>query len=375
MSQNEIVYFFIDWCPCEHVRFQQRDITEPYIQPIVKISYPKTEEHIIEKVLSEKGARIHDLKCAARNDGLLIFSMRIESIRLPGRDQEVKPDFVRIARYVSKKLKEKILNHSHVFHSSALSDVDSHFPVYINQASILATTNKNDFHIENYINSDRQDKIDILQNIISNDRILTTLKASHNSGIDSNRLALDVLCFHISNQACLAKHTIEKLIATRKDPKTTLDDEIQTSTALHVLAAIVTNLVIIYFWEKYYLYQTLVLFSCALVISVYRINQSSISTQAINGARLIATNSIGYAYSALHFSSIYNDLMLSSRLKERKVQSLKSINDARIMSSIEKLNILLRRIERRIQEDSDKSTFYMTVCGVTVAALGIAAAG
>lgn len=369
------VYFFVDWCPSEQVRFIQKDIDSPSISPIVINLKPSVKDFIIGRVLASKGVRIYDIACVARQDGLLLFSLCISNIESNDTNTILRPDFVTIARYVSKKLKEKMLGHSHVFHSSSISNAPGHFPVYLSKKSLSRTADKSDdfFNVENYTRKPQKEKLSFLNMIVSDDNKLARIKASHNNGIDSDRIALDVLCFHISNQACLAKHSIERLISLRKIPTKNLNRERKYAVIVASCIAFIINLVLYFGFGKIYIFEIALAFFIPLVMYIFQITQESKASLAIEGARYIATNSIGYAHSALYFSSIYHDILLSSSMSYEKVQAVKEINNAKINSSIEKLSILLTRIERRIKERTDKLIYYSTVCGVTVAVLGLIA--
>lgn len=387
MSRNSYsdIYFFLDWCPYEDIDYESLPDDSIKLSPIVFCSDADNEKSIINKVYTTKGNHVDCISCAARSDGILIFAAVIQRVE-KDHEKYVAPDYLAVGRYISKKLKETVLKHEHVFHNSSISKSSSHDPVLLSFKSLknLVTEERHILDTNEFICLSHEQRAKFLMNIASNDVILSSLKAARSNTEDTNKLALDCLYSFIVNHACKSKHSIERMLEIRKKSIKSLQQE--RIRGIFVISAIYIGIATFSFYvsQKYNLFHsnknffTNYLIFCTIFWYVFivlystNVGRKAYSGKILSGVTYIARNAIGYSHSAKYFSTIYSNILSRSGIDSEMKKSQHMIRDARIDSTINKLHILVDSVQTKEAHNTNKLIYLIAIFTFILAGVGIA---
>lgn len=354
---------FLDWCPTKNADIGKNG-------SVVTLAKNRDLEYIVARVFAKFNRKIEFIDCVGRSDGLIFVILVFNQ-----DDRLNRP--VRIERYILRKLKERLLEHSHIFHNTVLAEESSHDPVKIdiNSVNFLAKEilKLDTDWVSSYLSNRNNDTQHSIIDLFSNNSFIANLVSKEGIRSKSSEyFAVDLLLEFLIGRTFEARQDVGAIIAERKSNSKYVQSERKHALIVIMLLTFLL-FVISSIFQINYLYSIVSGFSITFSYTMHH-EQENLG-RGLLGARKVCHNAIGYALSAEYFSGIYKYIISDLEFDTCKTNirpGIKEINSGKIKYSLESLHILLENLNNRMQARQSKLTILLTGFGVLAAIITLA---
>ena len=349
--------YFLDWCPTKETDYGAFGVD-------LCFSDDALIQFIAEKIYIDFDVRLNALDCVGRSDGLLVMGIEYSD----AADEMSERLTLRIERYAMRKFKERLLNHRHVFHNSALSGNASHNPIVVSTRSMQESLPADLAQTMPYAAMDDDALRSILSGVASSDSILSKLKAARKDETETETLAVEVLFSFLIGKTFEAHVSINKILDERKRKQKDFHSERRRAV---IISLLLMSVVAIVFKIALQLSgSNLIIVGVAALATAYLAwLERSRSTSYFKQARRLATNAIGYAFSARYYSTIADRILREN--PEYSTDS-QSIRDSKADFTTNSLGVIVAEIQQRVEGRRFDLTLLLTGIGVVAAIFGVA---
>lgn len=351
---------FLDWCPTKTADISQNGVFCIQAEDADLVN-------VIDRVYSKFGEKILYLDCAGRSDGYIMAFVCFKD------NEDYRP--AKVERYIMRKLKECVLNHSHVFHNTALSLRPSHDPVRVDVESINLIANQRFFlpgnWLESYINQDQSAASTngkpkpALKDIFSNDGFLSDLTAK--SVINNQKyFAIDLLYqayirenFNVKNEIS----SIFRLMIERTEHKKCIE--------ISIIIIITLSALVFSYIADYYNYINMINFIILYAIFLFLtiLIKNIISFNYLYNCRDIYEYCIKFSIIIEYYIEVHKSVIKRSS----KINGINNsqIGDAQNIYLSKIVDSDIESISRKIDRTKTTTLINLTILSIIIASLSI----